>query len=131
MKLKLILLIILTIVFFSTSYAGKLDDAINDINRGNIEQGFNQLLVLAKSGDAEAQYFTGRFLIDKGKQAEQIEGVIWLEKAVSNQHMDAAQTLSKMYLSGFVVPLDINKGTHYLALANEFRSEDEPEEDCD
>lgn len=130
-KLKLIFLIILTVVFFSTSYAGRLDDAISEINKGNIEQGYSQLLVLAQSGDAEAQYFAGRFLIDKDKLAEQKEGVMWLEKAVSNRHMDASQALSKMYLSGFIVPLDIEKGTHYLALANEFRPEDEPEEDCD
>lgn len=114
------------------SIAGPYEDALHEIDKGNYKQGYLLLEPLAEAGNAEAQYLVGSMIIDNSiNGVDQERGVYWLEKAVENQHMDAAQALSKMYLSGHVVVFDTQKGIEYQALANEFRSPDKPVEECD
>lgn len=113
-------------------FAGPYEDALHEIENGNYAQGYTLLKPLAEAGDAEAQYLVGSMIIDNSVPGvSQTRGVYWLEKAVENQHMDAAQSLSKMYLSGHVVSFDTQKGIEYQALANEYRPSDKPVEDCD
>ncbi len=101
------------------------------INAAEYSKAATLLAKGAASGDAESQFVLGN-LLSEGlvPDADTKTGVVWLEKAVKNRHRDAALTLSKMYLSGFNVPLDTEKGTRYMALANEF-SEDDDDDGCD
>ena len=121
-------------VLFSatTALADALDIALQEIDKGHYKQAIQQLEPLASDGNAEAQYLMGHMLIDNVLgQNKQQKGVYWLEQAVINKHAQAAQTLSKMYMSGLVVPLDMKKGTEYLQLAEKYRDPAEPEEECD
>ena len=113
-------------------WADQFAEGQKAVDDGNYQLGYTLLSPLAKQNNAEAQYIIGRILAEKLiENADPKKGIIWLEKATENRHMQAAQTLGRMYLSGFGVPLDTDKGAHYLALAEEFRPEDEPEEECD
>jgi TPR repeat protein len=119
-------------LFSQTGYAQSMDQALMAIDKEDYQQGYQLLLPLAKSNDAEAQYLLGRLLVDELVDSVKPEqGVHWLKKAIQNKHYEAAQVLSKMYLSGMVVPLDTEKGSYYLKLAEEYRPKDEPEEECD
>lgn len=119
-------------IAMQAAYAGPYEDALREIEKGNYAQGYTLLEPLAEAGNAEAQYLVGSMVIDKAVPGvDQKRGVYWLEKAVENQHMDAAQDLSKMYLSGYIVSFDAQKGVEYQALANEYRPADKPVEDCE
>ena len=113
--------------------ADQLAIALDSIEQGDVDKGYSLLLEQAQAGNAKAQYELGMLILDK-KFPDKTEtaGIDWLETAVANQHMLAAQMLGKMYLSGFVVPLDHAKGTQYFALAEEFRPQDIPlENECE
>ena len=113
-------------------HASSLESALQYMEQGNYSRAYTLLQPAAEAGDAEAQYLVGTMIIDEALPGiDQKQGVYWLEKAVEGRHMTAAQTLSKMYLSGYVVPLDVNRGIEYQALANRFRIPDEPAEECD
>lgn len=127
-----LLLFLWPMLLVPIAMADALSLALQDIDKGRYEQAFTQLEPLAKQGNSEAQYLIGHMLVDDVlPQKDQQKGVYWLEKAVQNRHVKAAQTLSKMYLSGTVVALDEKKGKEYLQLANEYRDPEEPEEECD
>jgi len=112
--------------------ADQFADGQKAVDEGKYQLGYELLSPMAEKNDAEAQYIIGRILAEKLiDNADPQKGIRWLEKAIENRHMKAAETLGRMYLSGFGVPLDTNKGAHYLALAEEYRPEDEPEEECD
>ena len=115
-------------------HASSLESALQYMEQGNYSRAYAYTLLLpaAEAGDAEAQYLVGTMIIDEALPGiDQKQGVYWLEKAVQGRHMTAAQTLSKMYLSGYMVPLDVNRGIEYQALANRFRTPDDPTEECD
>ena len=113
-------------------HASSLESALQYMEQGNYNRAYTLLQPAAEAGDAEAQYLVGTMIIDEALPGiDQKQGVYWLEKAVQGRHMTAAQTLSKMYLSGYMVPLDVNRGIEYQALANRFRTPDDPTEECD
>lgn len=125
-------LAVLVLLATHAVHASSLESALQYMEQGNFSQAYTLLAPAAESGDAEAQYLVGTMIIDQALPGiDQKKGVYWLEKAVEGRHMTAAQTLSKMYLSGYVVPLDVNRGIEYQALANQFRTPDNPTEECD
>lgn len=132
MKLKLILFFLFSFVLQPIVFAGPLEKGINAINEKKYELGYKILLPLAEKNNAEAQFQIGRLFIDElTKNIDPKQGVIWLEKAVVNQHREAAQILSKMYLSGMGVPLDVKKGQYYLEVAEKLKPQEVEDDDCD
>ena len=63
---------------------------------------FRETLILAKSGDAEAQYKVGNFL-DRGEQVKQdrVEAERWLRKAAEQGLRDAQMSLGMVYFNGW------------------------------
>jgi TPR repeat protein len=94
------------------------------------QQAFQLLSSEAKEGDSEAQYLLGSLYLDGlGIASSATDAVLWLERAVSKRHAGAAQLLGKIYLSGMGVTMDVDKGVHYMQLADQFNPGDNDE--CD
>jgi len=131
--MKKIVTALITFLFINQiCLAGTFEEGQAEIDKENYLAGYKILEPLAQQNNAEAQYIIGRLMTEQlVVSSDPNKGVVWLEKAIENRHMKAAQTLARMYLSGFVVTLDTQKGAHYLSLADEFRPEDEEEEECD
>ncbi len=128
--------ILLSIVLWINSplalCAGLLDAGIQAYDQQHYKAAYEQLLPLADQGDAQAQYYVGIMLVDGlGVSADPVKGVNLLEQAVSNKSYKAAKTLGKMYLSGFGVAMDADKGAKYILLSESFATEDDAEPDCD
>jgi len=112
--------------------AGLLDAGIQAYDQQHYKAAYEQLLPLAEQGDAQAQYYVGSMLVDGlGVSADPVKGVNLLEQAVSNKSYKAAKTLGKMYLSGFGVAMDADKGAKYILLSETLATEDDAEPECD
>jgi len=132
MKLFAGALISILSLLVQTVNADQFEAGQLEIDQGNYQKGYEILEPLAQQNNAEAQYIIGRVLAEQLiSEAKPEQGVVWLKKATENRHFKAAETLGRMYLSGFGAPLDTDKGAYYLSLADEFRPEDEPEQECD
>ena len=125
---SLVLLIITPLV----AYASQLNEGIQAFERQDYQASYKVLLPLAEKGDGKAQYYVGEMLVGgMGVSSNIDKGVYWLEQSVSNRNHMAAKTLGKMYLSGFGVPMDTEKGTKYFALLQTLIPESEDEPECD
>ncbi|MCL2915963.1 sel1 repeat family protein [Shewanella corallii] len=68
----------------------------------------------AQSGDAEAEYLLGLMYLSGRYVDQQAEvGLEWLQRAASNQHVKAIQTLADLYYDGKVVPRDLEQSVHW------------------
>lgn len=127
--LRAILFAVLALL--SVQEAAALSPGITAYEAERYPQAFRLLTPEAKGGDSEAQYLLGTLYLDGlGVKPSPGDAVIWLKKAVDRRHPMAAQMLGKLYMSGMGVPMDIDKGIHYMQLADEF-TPDEEEEECD
>lgn len=114
------------------SQAATLEQGVSSYRDGNYRQAYRMMEPLAEKGDSEAQFYIGGMLLDGlGVKADPQKGVYWLEKAVRNKNRDAAMALGKMYLSGYRVPMDASRASHYLQVAEDLRSGEEDASDCD
>lgn len=95
------------------------------------QEAFRLLTAEAKGGDSEAQYLLGTLYLDGlGVKQSAKNAVVWLKKAIDKRHPMAAHMLGKLYMSGMGLPMDVDKGIHYMGLADKF-TPDEEEEECD
>lgn len=95
------------------------------------KKAYQLLLAEAKTGDAESQYLLGTLYFDGlGTKRSPKYAIKWLKQAVDNEHPMAAHMLGKIYMSGLGVPMNVDKGIHYMELADQF-TPDEEEEECD
>ena len=129
-----LLAVIYCVIIFTplVSFAGKLDDGVLAFERQNYAMAYETLLPLAENGDAKAQYYIGEMLVGGlGVSGDMRKGVYWLEQSVNNRYYIAARTLGKMYLSGFGVPMDAEKGAQYFLLYQSLLPGKDSEPDCD
>jgi len=123
--------VLLTISPFA-AYASQLDEGVQAFERQDYEAAYKRLLPLAEKGDGKAQYYVGEMMVGgMGVSSNIDKGVYWLEQSVSNRNHMAARTLGMMYLSGFGVPMDTEKGAKYFALLPTLIPENEDEPECD
>lgn len=114
------------------AYSSQLDEGVRAFERQDYQAAYKRLLPLAENGDGNAQYYIGEMLVGgMGVSSNIDKGVYWLEQSVSNRNHMAAKTLGKMYLSGFGVPMDTEKGAKYFALLQTLIPESEDEPECD
>ena len=124
--------IVLSIISPLALCAGLLDAGIQAYNQQDYKAAYEQLLPFAEQGDAQAQYYVGSMLVDgMGVSADPVKGVGLLEQAVSKNNYRAAMTLGKMYLSGYGVAMDTEKGAKYILLSESLATEDDAEPACD
>ena len=120
------------LLFLHPAVAAPLDDGISAYMAGHYAKAFQTLQPLARSGNSDAQYYVGgMFAEGLGTAPDSDKALLWLNKAVANNHREAATFLGKMYLSGRGVPLDLKKGAYYMTLSAELEPEDEPDVECD
>jgi TPR repeat protein len=125
-------LLIAALVAVPNALAGTLENALAMLDQQRYADAYAILQPMASAGDAEAQFLIGNLIIDRHIDGvDQEKGVHWLEQAVEQRHVAAAQSLSKMYLSGYVVQFDAARGAEYQSLANQFRLPAENVEECD
>jgi hypothetical protein len=80
---------------------------------------FRETLILAKSGDAEAQYKVGNFL-DRGEQVKQdrVEAEKWLRKAAEQGLRNAQMSLGMVYFNGWEpIGRDFKKAAQWYYIA--------------
>ena len=124
--------LVLLIITPLAAYASQLDEGIQAYERQDYQAAYKRLLPLAEKGDGKAQYYVGEMLVGgMGVSSNIDKGVYWLEQSVNNRNHMAAKTLGKMYLSGFGVPMDTEKGAKYFALLPTLIPENEDEPECD
>ena len=84
--------------------------ALNLVNSGNIQDGYNLFLQLAKDNDAEAQYFLGQL---NGQEQfninNQQESFYWTKLSADQNFPDAVYHLATLYLNGIGTPQNSNK----------------------
>ena len=87
---KFIVLLFLTVSLWSNDF----DKAVEVYNKGSYIQALNTFYVLAKNGDAEAQYNVGMIYANgKGVKADLSEAMKWYEKAALQGHIEAQHAL--------------------------------------
>lgn len=90
--------IIIFIVVLSGLYANDFNKAVEDYNKGSYIQALNTFYVLAKGGDAEAQYNVGMMYANgKGVKADLSEAKRWYEKAAEQGNASAQYNLAQLY----------------------------------
>ncbi len=79
---------------------------------------FDSMLSRASAGDAKAQYELSQAYFDGEIVARNDdEGLKWLMKSAENNYVEAFVELGGMYLNGFLVKQDLEKGQYYIKKA--------------
>ncbi|WP_295420465.1 tetratricopeptide repeat protein [Sulfurovum sp.] len=79
-------------------WSGDFDQAVKDYNQGNYIKALNVFYVLAKKGDAQAQYNVGLIYANgKGVKADVSEAMQWYEKAAKQGIGTAQYNLAQLY----------------------------------
>jgi len=85
------------IVALSVS-AGNFENAVEDYEKGAFIKALNAFYVLAKNGDAQAQFNVAMMYENgKGLKANQGEAMYWYEKAAKQDNAAAQYNLAKLY----------------------------------
>jgi len=91
--IKFIVLLLLTLSVWSNDF----DRAVEDYNKGSYIQALNAFYVLAKEGDAEAQYNVGMIYANgKGVKVDLSQSMRWYEKSAKQGNASAQYNLAKL-----------------------------------
>jgi len=100
MKLKTIILLVLTLSLNNISYAGE-KGAWDASTKGDNVEAFEQWKLLAEQGDAKAQYNLGLiYALGKGVPKDLAQAIYWFEEAAEQDHIDALMKLGFVYYNG-------------------------------
>lgn len=98
---RLVLVLLLLSVSFSSQAAGGITEALDVMAKGDYHAGVTMLGPLARKGNPEAQYLLGRaYSFGEGVDENPRKAVKWLERAAEQMHYAAANTLGKIYSTG-------------------------------
>ena len=124
---------LLLLVFPLWVQASSLEQGLKAYQNGDYLQARKILTPIAiLQKDSLAQYHLGLLYLDGlGGTASTEKALNLFESALKQKNHLAATTLSKIYLSGMGVTIDVDRAIGYMALADEYRPADEPEEECD
>ncbi|WP_309497207.1 tetratricopeptide repeat protein [Sulfurovum sp.] len=81
-------------------YASEFTQAVDDYNKGEYTKAFDTFYLLAKDGNAKAQYNTGLLYAQgKGAQKDLSQAKKWYEKAAKQGNASAQYNLAKLHHS--------------------------------
>jgi TPR repeat protein len=81
-------------------WSSEFNDAVAEYQKGNYIKALNTFYVLAKNGDAEAQYNVGLIYANgKGVKTDIAEAQEWYEQAAKQGNASAAYNLALLYQS--------------------------------
>ena len=90
--------IILWICLSLSVWSNEFEQAVKDYNKGSYIKALNSFYVLAKKGDAQAQYNVGMIYANaKGVKADISEAMQWYEKAAKQGNSAAQYNLAQCY----------------------------------
>lgn len=81
----------------------------------NTDMAKRYVIAAAKNGDSNAQYALAQSFLDSRQAANKKLGLLWLNKAVEQQNVDAQLTLAALYTSGTLVTRDLDKAKALIA----------------
>ena len=91
---QITILVLLTI----SAWSSEFDKAVATYNKGNYVQALNAFYVLAKAGDAQAQYNVALiYEHGKGVKKDRAQAMEWYEKAAKSGNGPAAYNLGQIY----------------------------------
>lgn len=108
-KIALVLILILLVPF--EALAG-YDEAMANLQAGNVDAAKSEIILLAQKGDGRAQYSLGQmYLIGgmPGVSKDVNQAIIWLRKSADQGIGGAEFQLGEMYRSGIGVTKDTNQ----------------------
>ena len=120
MKLKTIILLVLTLSLNNISYAGE-KGAWDASTKGDNVEAFEQWKLLAEQGDAKAQYNLGLiYALGKGVPKDLAQAIYWFEEAAEQDHIDALMKLGFVYYNGKSdIDKDLRKSARWYIKAAE------------
>jgi len=96
----------------------ELADVRQALDEGNLEAGVNELKVLARDGDPEAQLLLGQIhLSGKGILKNQTLALYWVKKAAAQDNAEAQYLAGTMYFEGKGAPISLVESTRFLELS--------------
>ena len=115
---RLSIIVLLTLLFFSTAYASALDEAISAYNAGNFLTAKRIFKQLAPEGQPIAQRYLGE-MYDKGQGGPQDyeQAIEWYKKAARQNDAEAQYLLGVKYANGQGVSADQKLAYAWFAIA--------------
>lgn len=77
-------------------------------------------LEAATREDSASQYFLGKIL----EENNDVECIVWYEKALLNGDIDSAVVLASIYLEGKLINKNVEKTDYYLSIVNDSKNPD-------
>jgi len=104
-----------------SAWSSDFDNAVASYNQGNYVQALNGFYVLAKEGDADAQYNVGLiYAKGLGVKADKAQAMEWYEKAAKSGNGEAAFNLGLIYSNmGEETPQRYERALRWYQLASE------------
>jgi len=110
----------LSIFICAQAAAGPLAAGQESLRRGEYSEAMTQLVPLANSGDAQAQYEVGRMYEGgQGVAKDFVKAAVWYRKSAATGNHQAQLLLSLMFARGQGVPQDDKQGLAWLSKALE------------
>jgi TPR repeat protein len=105
--------IVIVLFLVVSAWSNEFDTAVDDYNKGSYIKALNSFYVLAKNGDAKAQYNVGMIYANgKGVKKDVPQAMEWYEKAAQQGNASAAynyNNLAALYLEGKNIPRNNKK----------------------
>ncbi|MBT5373287.1 MAG: sel1 repeat family protein, partial [Rhodospirillaceae bacterium] len=96
----------------------ELADVRQALDAGNLDAGVNELKVLARGGDPEAQLLLGQIhLSGKGILKNQTLALYWVKKAAAQENAEAQYLAGTMYFEGKGTPISLVESERLLKLS--------------
>jgi TPR repeat protein len=113
--------------------ADTLDDAAAALDAGEHSRALLLLRPLARDGNMDAQYLFGSLYSTGGNGVAQDgdEAVKWLARAAEQGHLQAANALGMMYVSGLGVKMNEAEAQKWFALAGKIAEANNKSSDCE
>ena len=90
--------VLLGLLLAGSLFAGEFDNAMQAYRNGGFIEALNGFYVLAKNGDAQAQYNVGQMYAQgKGVQQDTRKAMEWYEKAAKQGYAPAQYNLAEIY----------------------------------
>lgn len=113
--------------------ADTLDEAAAALDAGEHSRALLLLRPLARDGNMDAQYLFGSLHSTGGNGVAQDsdEAVKWLARAAEQGHLQAANALGMMYVSGLGVKMNEAEAQKWFALAGKIAEASNKSSDCE
>ncbi|PKM43879.1 MAG: sel1 repeat family protein [Gammaproteobacteria bacterium HGW-Gammaproteobacteria-1] len=131
--MKRFIALLLLISLPGPAAADAIDDAAAALDAGDHNRALLLLRPLARDGNVDAQYLLGSLYSTgaDGVAQDGAEAVKWLARAAEQRHLQAANALGMIYVSGLGVQTDEAEAQKWFALAGRIAEANNKSNDCE